>query len=233
MITAITATGDRKESFALCQKWMLRQTLQPDQWIVIDDGFEPLNITPEMFYLNRKKQANEPEFTLLLNLKEALTLVRGDKIIFFEDDEYYNKDYIKIMSEKLDIYDLVGIGESKYYHLSGKYFQHPNQNNASLAQTGFNIPVLEPFLDLFNGNQYVDMRLWKSNQFKKHVFFDREKSLYCGMKGMTGRKGIGWAHNENDGRFKDDIDYEILKRWIPEDYKIYLEKIGSENKFIN
>ncbi len=224
MITVITCTGNRKQAFNLSQLWMSKQTIKPDQWIVVDDGNELQEITQPMTYIKRLKGVKEPEHTLLLNLKESLKYVLGDKIIIWEDDEYYSENYIEVMSNKLDKYDLVGIGENKYYHLpSHKYFRHINQNNSSLAQTAFNKRVIDNLQNLFNGNQYIDMRLWKLQRLNKHIFFDNDKSLYCGIKGLQGRKGIGWAHNSWNPRLLTDKNHTLLKQWIPKDYQIYLD----------
>ena len=53
------------------------------------------------------------------------------------------------------------------------------------------------------------------------VFEETEnESLYCGMKGMMGRGGIGSGH-KGIGT-KDTVEYDILKKWIPNDYQDYL-----------
>jgi len=53
--------------------------------------------------------------------------------------------------------------------------------------------------------------------------------LYCGIKGMEGRKGIGWAHEEKLYRMSEDVNNEVLKQWIPKDYLEYLKIRESIN----
>jgi glycosyltransferase involved in cell wall biosynthesis len=114
-ITCITPTGDRSIPFELCKRWILSQTIKPDQWVVVDDGKTPLIPTAEMDYIRRSPTINDPQHTLLLNLQAGLEVVKGDYIIFIEDDEYYASNYIEEMIKKLSEYEVVGIGCSKYY----------------------------------------------------------------------------------------------------------------------
>jgi len=115
VLTAITCTGDRPICFNLLHKWVASQTVKPDQWIVVDDGSVPVETEGNFEYIRRAPRKSDPEFTIILNLEEAFAHVRGDKILFLEDDEYYAAGYIGEMSARLDRYDIVGIGRSKYY----------------------------------------------------------------------------------------------------------------------
>jgi len=235
VITAITPTGDRPLPFVLCQKWMSKQTLQPDQWIVIDDGKMPMMPFLPMQYVRRKPQPNDPGRTLIENLRVAIPLIRGNKIILIEDDEYYAPGYIEEMSSRLNHHEIVGIGKSKYYHLpSGCYAQIGNTHHASLAEMAFRISFLPEFINYLDGELYLDMRIWRSIDRKRGlIFFDDDKSLYVGMKGMPGRHGIGGGHDINhkiyQGRTCDE-SREVLKKWIPDkdDYKIYMDMITGK-----
>jgi hypothetical protein len=159
-ITAITPTGDRPLAFELCKRWMAGQTRKPDQWIIVDDGKEPIprfvdrDFNPlELFcYVRREPRRDDPSFTLDLNLKAALPHIDGDKILIIEDDEYYAPGYIAEMARRLDSFEVVGICQSKYYHLpTGGYRQIGNTGHASLAETGFRKSFL-PFFSLTRAN---------------------------------------------------------------------------------
>jgi hypothetical protein len=99
------------------------------------------------------------------------------------------------------------------------------------------------------GDSFVDCRIWKlvnpnfmtlvnapdgmdkyitPNQ-KGYVFEDK-KNLYVGIKGLPGRHGIGVGHSDTMECYKDDSKSEILKQWIPNDYKNYLE-LKQERRF--
>ena len=226
-ITCITCTGDRQVAFDLCQRWMNHQTVKPDQWIIIDDGKVPTEVwdlpwTPKQVdYVRREPKSNDPAHTLILNLKEALPKVKGDKIMFIEDDEYYAPTYIEEMSKRLEDHELVGICQSKYYHIAvAKWFRDNNKDQASLAQTAFRKSMLKFVTTSLKGNQFVDLRIWTYSG-KKSLFVD-EPSLYCGIKGLPGRPGIGQGHDVTMQGYKTDIGLNMIKAWIPGNYQYYL-----------
>jgi GT2 family glycosyltransferase len=232
-ITAITPTGDRPLAFALCQRWMMNQTVKPDQWIVVDDGKKPSRHTAPMQYVRRKPMADDPKHTLTVNLRKALPLITGDKIIIWEDDEYYAPDYIKRMVKELDSHDVVGIKHSKYYHLdSGGYKQFTNEGHASFAATAFRssvLPDLKAILDS-GDNPFVDMALWKRVGNRGYLFTD-DNPLYLGIKGLPGRPGVIKGHQSENYVLHDTADRSQLKRWIPCDYRFYLDVlVGKEIK---
>jgi len=237
-ITLITPTGDRPLAFALCQRWMKNQTLQADQWIVVDDGKVPLlKPTARMEYVRRKPQSNDPKFTLIKNLKAAIPHIKGNKIIIIEDDEYYAPNYVKTMAAKLNEHEIVGIGNSKYYHLStGSNMMIGNRWHASLAQTAFRSSFLAEFERHLNpSNDFLDMRLWKGirGNGRGFIFLDGNDYLYVGIKGLPGRQGIGTGHNPNSRyyrRFPRDISRRVLRKWIPiaDDFRTYIDIINGK-----
>jgi len=52
-----------------------------------------------------------------------------------------------------------------------------------------------------------------------------EEYLSVGMKGLPGRKGLTTHHNENNGKYKMDPDYKLLKSIIKDDLQFYLKII--------
>lgn len=45
MVTVITPTADQPTGIALLERYMARQTVKPDAWIVADDGNTPASLT--------------------------------------------------------------------------------------------------------------------------------------------------------------------------------------------
>jgi len=255
LVTLITPTGDRPLAFALCQNWMRKQTLQPYQWIVIDDGKIPVRpresltfgsrIIP-MHYVRREPKKREPRCTLVLNLLIALPLIKGNKIIIIEDDEYYAPGYVAEMATRLDKHEVVGIGNTKYYHLfSGGNYRHKNKENASLAQTAFRDSFLPEFKKILNTNveePRIDKEIWQKLKGSDRGFIfndDKKNPLYLGMKGLPGRPGV-IGHDPESSPYRrrhcsPDISRRRLRDWIPEpeDYGIYIDiikgKLTEEN----
>lgn len=236
----ITPTGDRPLTFALCQRWIEKQTLQPDQWIIVDDGkvpIKPFISLREIRYLRRESQSDDPKHTLLVNLRLALPYVKGDKIIVIEDDDYYAPKYAETMAAKLDEHEVVGIYDSRYYYLpTCANCRAGNKGHASLAQTAFRKSFLPDFKELVRSKTgALDMMLWRVvNKAKRGaLFLDDKEPLYVGMKGMPGRRGKGGSHTANSWRYNLsslDTSQELLRRWIPdeEDFNIYLDLIKGK-----
>jgi hypothetical protein len=170
-VTVITCTGDRPETFALLQRWMGKQTVKPDQWIVVDDGKEPLKNIEGFEYIRREPTESDYTHTLCLNLEKALAAVKYDKIIIMEDDDWYAPTYIEYMSKLLDKADLVGFGNLIFYYPeTHKYMEKRMAKQPAFAQTAFKktvIPVVQEICRSASkeyelcGKGLVDVFLWK------------------------------------------------------------------------
>jgi glycosyltransferase involved in cell wall biosynthesis len=230
-ITCITPTGDRLEAFALTRKWMASQTMQPDQWLVIDDGKTPLpeHLKEGLDYFRRVPKEREGH-TLTLNMKAALPYIKGEIILIIEDDDWYGPEYIKTMYEHLLNHDLVGEGCARYYHAKAqKYYRVNNKEHASFCQTGFTRKIMPLFEKSIEGDPYIDMRFWLHNA-REHafLFYDIEDKLqlHCSLKGLKGRAGIGTGHDTQSYYYKDDPNGEYLKKWVGEENaKLYLAHV--------
>jgi len=239
-ITLITPTGDRPLAFALCQNWMKKQTLQSFQWIVVDDGKIPMKPYVSMEYTRREPQPDDPQCTLTRNFEAALPLIKGNKIIIIEDDEYYAPKYVAEMSLRLNQHEIVGLARAKYYHLfSNRYYKNRNTWHSSLAQTAFRDSFLPEFKKILHanvGSDRIDKSIWRrvKNNKRGFVFTDDNESLYAGIKGLPGRPGrIGHDSKARHYRWNPpDISHEILKQWIPDndDFDIYVDIIKGRIK---
>lgn len=215
---------------------MSQQSLKPDQWIVVDDGFTPMDkrgLPSYGCYVRRLPKVCDPKHTLVVNVAEALPLIEGDRVLFWEDDEYYAPKYIEEMDKWLNQFPLVGIGWAKYYHLyTGGYIQNSNSQHASLAQTAFTsqvMPLIQKCVDMGMEKDWLDCNIWREakKQGIRHVVIreNEGESLFVGMKGLPGRFGIGIGHNTTSYTRHDTKDREVLKKWCPKDYQIYLDLI--------
>lgn len=172
-VTVITCTGDRLDSFNLLRQWMKNQTLQPKQWIVVDDGKTPLPYTKGLPFEYYRREPSDKDYlhTLCLNLPVALSKVRYEKIIIMEDDDWYHPTYIDYMCSLLDKSDLTGFANLIFYNPTiQKYMIKGTARQPALAQTAFRkeiIPVVETVCagafkkyDLC-GKGLLDAELWK------------------------------------------------------------------------
>jgi hypothetical protein len=182
-----------------------------------------------MEYVRREPRSDDPRHTLLVNLKAAIPLIKGDKIVIIEDDEYYAPGYIEEMARRLDRHDVAGINHAKFYHLpSGGYCTNANTRHASLAQTSFKRSFLPALSRLLVGDMYLDKRIWRAIGNRGCLFSDNDIPLYLGMKGMPGRTGISVEHGVRIYRVKDTANRDMLRRWVPRDYQVYLDILSGE-----
>jgi glycosyltransferase involved in cell wall biosynthesis len=223
MLSVITATNDRPLAFSFLEKWIRHQTVQPDEWIVVNDTgrTNTYQYTMGQTVINRYTK-RKCSFTG--NYEIAFTKAKGDKIIICEDDDFYHPSYIETISKLLDKADMAGLINDIYYKVRKRAFQRMlNNTHASLAATAFNRNVLP-----FAGNllkQYgprLDMWLWDEFVGKKVLVDNKAKDgkpLHVGMKQLPGKAGAGAGHT-NYG--SSDACWCVLRHWIGvENTKVY------------
>lgn len=236
MIVALTATGGRPEAFALCQKYVKRQTVSP-VWIVVDDAEEPTATHDVSDIILRPRprwpHVSEPN-TQHRNILEALDFMASfsnplqpdDAIVFCEDDDFFTPDYIEKQVARLKDYPLVGESPTRYYHLRHRAFRVFDPNPwASLAQTAMRAEMIPALRDACECRSMIDMHLWRLHGSKGKLYEDYS---VLGMKGMPGRAGVTAVHtNPIDGRWQGDCpNLSRLRQWIGDaDAEAYLKFI--------
>lgn len=216
VLTLITCTGDRLEAFALCEKYMARQSVKWDEWIVVDDGEIKVGCTLGQKHI--KLQANTHD-SFRRNMYHGLRHAKGDKILFIEDDDWYAPIYLQAMSTLLDQAKLVGQARAKYFNVSqGCYRVFNNYQHASLCQTGIHsslVPIaMKHLCNKKESASQLDGNLWIRSGVHHTDKYLMMGSLWCvGMKGMPGRKGLGHSHEVLEG-FETNGAFEKLSQWI-------------------
>ena len=225
-VTVITPTGNRPEAFALCREYMERQTRQPDQWIVVDDGDEQIKNPTGFNYIRR--QGGEDEHTLRFNLQEALTKVTGDMVLIMEDDDWYHRDYIQIMERHYEQGTAWGQSTALYYDVERRVFlgrEFPA--NFCLCQVGFCSTLIPFVLGICKEPGFlIDTKIARH----PHARFLKWEELLCvGIKCLPGRDGLslGWRMG---AKAYDDFEMELLKDNIGKDYKNYEQYYQKESR---
>lgn len=235
MLTLITCTGHRIEAFKLCIEYVKAQTFTQNlQWIIINDDTKsgelkpllknlPKNIIPELY---QGPEIWKPGVnTHKKNMEQAILNIKGERILFIEDDDYYAPQYVEAMNTLLDYADIVGEANACYYNLRLPGWRRmQNYNQASLCQTGIKaslLPILKSTLRM-DGN--IDGNLWElAHKGGVKGLLMTERQLCIGMKGLPGRPGIGIGHQFKD--FLPDPNLGILRKWLGEAAKKYIDII--------
>lgn len=208
-LTVITPTGDRPLPFSLCASFMARQTIKPHRWIIVDDGVAGDAVLPYSFaatcidapIVKRKRTSDEPQHTLALNMKLALSRVTTDCVVIMEDDDWYSPRYLETMLALMpgDPMGIVGQDHTYYYRIQDRMWckaSVPSHMRASLCATGFRagvIPVLDKICDnsIRDNTWFLDLALW--HQARTRCF--TRDTVCVGIKQLPGRRGLtsGWS----------------------------------------
>lgn len=232
-LSIITPTGMRPEAFKLCEKWMARQTLKPDEWIVVDDGFVFTEMTLGQKVIRPEIKWDGKTNTQGRNLKLALEVAKGDLIAFIEDDDWYHSQYLELIMQSYSRSPSFILGEQNaiFYHIGKKKWRAlGNKDFCCLAQTVIYKDLIPEILKgITKKEKYLDKYIW--NAIKSEVaypnieisfidgYFPHNK-LVLGIKGLPGRDGIVSGHKWNSW-WNYDPDWSKLKSIIGEDFKEY------------
>lgn len=224
MLTLLTATGARPQAWALCERWMARQTYAGAvRWVIVDDGPEaqPVRFSREGWTLEviRPEPAWQPgQNTQARNLAAGLRQI-GDqeRVAVIEDDDWYATDWLEAVDAALDRHALVGEGLARYYNVrTGVHRQLRNNKHASLCSTAMRGLALRRFRSVCASRpKFIDIVLWAAGG--GHLMPGHR---VVGLKGLSGRGGIGMGHA---AAFSGNVDADgsALRAWIGEDAEAY------------
>lgn len=208
-LTAITATYQRPEAMRLCERYLKRQTRQPDQWLVLD-GPEPMRLK------------------VLAAIEGGR--VEGDAVAFVEDDDHYRADYLAWVEERIGRgYDIVGEGMAVYYNVNHRWWSEcRNVRHAALCQTSVHASMLENVASVIKAfdSPFFDTRVWRleGNPFLHLPRHPGERRV-IGIKGQFGdgaQQGYSGEHRDaNPPGTHADPSMIQLWRWVGDDAAEY------------
>lgn len=225
MLTLLTATGARPEAWAICERLMAAQDYAGQvTWIIVDDGPEPQPVTFQrdgwQLVVIRPAPLWQPgQNTQARNLRKGMEAVPADaRLVIIEDDDYYRADWLTTIERKLDLAELVGECQARYYNIAlRRGRQLSNNGHASLCSTAMRGQALDTFRAVCRpGRQFIDLDLWRRHP-SRHLFTGNR---VVGIKGLPGRGGIGMGHRD-DFKGIADPDLTLLRQWIGDDVELY------------
>ncbi len=231
VVTLLTPTGSRPLAFALCESFMERQSYEGDvQWVVVDDGETPTPISENSrvtTVIRRRPQGDQPGQLLLANLRAAWFggHVRGDVVLFIEDDDWYPRTYVADQVTELQKWDMAGESPYRVYHVpTGRWAICQPYQGSALSRTAIRTEALArvPLCNWEAGTVYFDALLWGCGEIRNtHVYAREDGRGVVGMKGMPGRRGLSPGHDPNMEEYAPDAGGEVLRRWVGDDCHIY------------
>jgi glycosyltransferase involved in cell wall biosynthesis len=217
-VTVITPTADQPIGIALLERWMRRQTVQPSQWIVADDGLAPAELSLGQEHLVRER-AHEGGRSLAANLLAAIKVARGERILIMEHDDYYAPDHIAVQLDHLGDHVATGARRIRYYNVAARGFKVMRNTGSALCNTALTreaLPQLRAAAErcLGTGEIGVDGLFWSAVRGQVH-----DVDTVVGIKALPGRQGLGVGHRHLGWQL--DPELEQLRAWIGEDVEHY------------
>lgn len=222
-ITLLTPTGDRPEAFALCEKYMARQTIPYSKWVVMDDGELPTICTQGQQYLYCPQFKGKGSLPAKLRYAFSTGLVTTDVAFFIEDDDWYAPQYLETMLGFLEPQtEMIGEGCALYYNVRFRWwYDHHNMQHASLCSTMVtHLGYLKVIRACRPNVPFLDVPLWKSSVHQR-IFKPRPQRLVIGIKSMPGRKGYGMGHRHHSENIQYDVNFTLLRDLIGADADNY------------
>ena len=226
MLTLLTTTGCRQDTWAICEALMAQQTYDGAvRWVIVDDGeveqtvnFQRDNWSIEI--IRPKHRWTEGANTQQKNLLAGLVHIDNkENLVIIEDDDYYAPEYLETIEAWLRNCELVGESEARYYNKkSRKYRQLANYFHSSLCSTAMKGKAIEFFRAVcLTHSNLIDLNLWKQYKGQKRLY---KTKMVVGIKGMGGRAGIGAGHKK-DFQGKMDEDGSVFSEWLKGDTALY------------
>lgn len=226
MITLLTCTGARPEQWEYCKDYVASQTYANDiRWIIVDDGEVASSlrgiprrigcevIRPRPFW---KAGENSQRRNMLAGLD---TISRDEKVVIWEDDDWYAPQYLETLAPLLDRYDLVGEAPAHYYSIPlARYACLNNLRHACLRASAGTRTGVDSLKNCFEqlDVKFHDLHWWHSHRGSRHLF---RSKLTIGLKGLPGRGGVCAQHEYMNGA--PDNDGSMLRQWIGDDAERY------------
>lgn len=227
-ITAITTACYRPEAFKLCERYMSRQSLKPAQWLVLDDDEQKTECTAGQEYHYWPEMRGRGSLSKKIGRALADNLIKGDAIVFWENDDYYSDDALEFFAAGLKDYQLVGEGRALYYNVEQRFwFEHVNMTHASLCATAIRRDLFDwlAFQCKTSECPFLDVRLWNRTPgtfkvFDPHLVSTKQRRS-VGIKAMPGRSGYGGGHRGRDKSAVSDLNLNKLRSLIGKDADDY------------
>lgn len=220
-VSVITPTADQPLGLMLLEHYMARQTVQPDRWIVADDGVEPAKLTMGQTHLVRERVADGGR-SLAGNMLAALSQAAGDVVVVFEHDDWYSPRHIEVCLDRLKHAKATGSKFQRYYNVEHRCWRRMLNIGSALCNTAFTadlVPTMQRAAEsaMRAGSYGVDRLFWDSVKAGRDV---HDVDTVVGIKGLPGRPGLGMGHRP-DRQWTDDPQMRQLADWIGEDVENY------------
>lgn len=238
-VSVITPTGDRPLCLPRLKRYIDRQTVKVDEWVIGDDGNVPSVIGGAMVI--RGEHPGDPGTSLVRNCVRAIEASAGDAIVVMEDDDWYAPDHVATALAWLERYPLVGAAAMRIYALNLRAwwnsFMPDNPRRCVLGVTSMQRAFVPAALKLAEGFHKG------SASWNRQLWIGQDPAPLTGMpctcvslRGLPaavhGRRHITTKHTNLARRdeWVPDPQWARLREWIGTDAEQYIELCRPTSK---
>lgn len=162
-VSVLTVTKDRPEALSLCKRWVDHQTYAIHEWIVIEG----------MDYCEG----------LVLGAEKA----KGDLIVIFDDDDWYDRRYVASVVGLVDrSFDVVAALWTGPYHIRARAYQTYKRFYGLSNTLSFKPNICGAWRELWeSGRKMKDIRSLPTATHMHKQLMVPIKGLYPGGAGMS------------------------------------------------
>ena len=241
VITALTCTGGRQETFTQLEKYIERQTLPVAHWVIVDDCEPRTEISADstdIHLIYPDKVWEQGQMSYAENFRQAISYIREnlpdtEYIAMFEDDDWYSMHHLsRLMDEMSQNWDngvrLVGETYNVYYNLVHRVWRRVGAGlTATMATIMFHFDFIDDILGAIEGynEMSLDLKIFKWGGVPKETYSIFKGDNVIGIKGISQpRNGFSHCHTSMDGvgpGYTNDPDLFDLKMFIGDDVDFY------------
>lgn len=224
-VSLVTPTADRPVAFALCERFVARQTVQADEWIVADGGQTPAPCTMGQIHIHKPSPPGAENFAR--NLLNGIAAASGELVVLIEDDDNYQPDHVRTLVEALARNPralAAGDDRQNYYNVAHRRWRTFDNVGASLCQTAIRREAVPAFVAavqtcLARKVFGVDATFWRS--LPRNQWAIVRSGTCVGIKGLPGQAGLGIGHRPYGDVWHPDPALVKLREWVGEDAATY------------
>lgn len=221
----VTCTGGRPELFELCKRWVMRQTLQPDHWLVVSDAGDTITDLPS-FSEFRAVPPRPDWYTGPGYLDPAWSLTwalgqvpKGNAAIIMEDDDLYFPHHCATLMKHVEAGSLVSYGDIVWkFNLPAARVQQRPGVDPTEGCVGIHPDAVQRYIDAMRAHPRWDP---KDGIYKGFTKLDIKGVGF----GLPGRAGTTNAHNPDHKKariMRPDPGHRMFRKLAGKDADAYL-----------
>lgn len=216
-VCVVTCTGGRPELFALCRKWVERQTKKVDQWLVATDNGD----TPEIptWAKHEHLPAGGPDSALITMLGRVPD---DHAVIVMEDDDWYSPVHVETIVKQIDAGHMLSCQrQAMRFHLPAMRCTELHEQQGFIQGTvGIHPNYVEAYRKMIERGDL---------SAPEHESGRYDEITTIGIKGaghgLPGRAGFTRSHLPHHRKTTSmllDPDHRTFRRWLGADADDYL-----------